>query len=88
MNNYSDITKNNYQIIDLFKRFNGRIQRIQDNVEDNKEKFFRNLKTNRLDLEQQMADYVQEKTNIEKKGLEMAQNAGGACCKPKTNGPG
>ena len=67
MNNYSEIVKNNYQIIDLFKKFRDRKQRVEAGEDQNREKFFRAMKQNKIELDRQRFNYMVER------GFEMAK---------------
>ena len=76
MNNYSEIVKNNYQILDLFKKLRDRDRRIECSLDQNREKFFRSMKQNKIELERERFNFTVEQDFVLKRGLDIAQGVG------------
>ena len=58
--NYSEIVKNNYAILDMFKKLKDRENRVRSAAHDNQVKFYRAFKQNRIELDLKRANFKVE----------------------------
>jgi hypothetical protein len=65
--NYSEIVKNNYAIMDMFKKLKDREERVKSAANDNKVKFYRSFKQNKIELDMARSNYKIEEEFVNSK---------------------
>tara|TARA_B110000285_G_scaffold175701_1_gene197114 strand:+ start:137 stop:469 length:333 start_codon:yes stop_codon:yes gene_type:complete len=85
--NYSEIVKNNYAILDMFKKLKDRETRVRSAAHDNQVKFYRAFKQNRIELDLKRGNFKVENDFVNAKmnaGILSTQDDDASGCNEKT----